>query len=577
MIDYKASPFFLDDADIQWVEDTYASMSLHEKACQLFFDPLAGMNREQLKDFLAKYPIAGMSFRGAQFPLEETQDILRELQATARIPYMIASDTEAGANAALRGGTFIASSAQAGAADDPEVAYHVTASAAAEIKAAGYNMSFGAVCDPLLNWRNSLINIRSYGRDKDLIIRCCDGFIKGFEENNMISCLKHFPGDGWEERDQHLVIANNGLSCEEWDALYGDIYTHFIQQGVRSIMVGHFTLPSYQRYFNPDLKDEDMLPATLSPELINGLLRTKLGYNGLVFTDQTKMLGYYAMKRTDAVVQSIVAGLDFVLGINDIEEDVAAMTAGILDGRITPERLHDAICRTLATKASIGLHTLQKEGCLVPPAEALAVVGCAKHKQWAVEASDAAITLVKDVKHQLPIRPETHKRLFLNIIGNAATKDTMAVIATGGGASQSVKDMIADKFREAGFEVDIYEEKGFTVGKGKTKEFAEKYDAAIIIANLTGFAMTNSVRINWGSPMSNGCPWYAPEIPTAFISLNYTNHMCDVPRVPIFINAYNDKPYTIDLLIQKLMGNSPFRGSYNENVWCGMWDTHFGC
>ena len=572
MVQFKASPFFLDEEAIKWVEDTYASMTLHEKVCQLFTDPLQGKNLQELRDFLKKYPINGMSFRGAQFPLEETQSILRQLQSEAKIPYLIACDTESGAGNAIRGGTFIATGAQAGAADNPEVAYHVTAAAAAEIHAVGYNWSFGAIGDPLLNWRNCLINTRSYGRDVDKVIRCCEGFIRGFSENNMVTCLKHFPGDGWEERDQHLVIANNGLSCEEWDAVYGKIYSHFIAQGVKCIMVGHFTMPAYQRYFNPKLKDEDMLPACLSPELINGLLRTKLGYNGLVMSDQTMMLGYAALPRTEAIVQTIVSGLDIVLGINDIEEDVAAMKAAVEDGRITEERLHDAVCRILATKASIGLHKLQAQGKLVPPPDALATVGCEKHLRWAREASDSAITLVKDRKHQLPIRPETHKRLFVNYIGNSATQSLMGVgIATGG--NTNIQDVIRQKLEEAGFEVTMYEEKGFRAPKGKTLEFAKQYDAALIFANFSGFATQNSVRLSWGSPMSNGCPWYAPQIPTAFISLNYTNHMLDVPRVPIFINAYNDKPYTIELLIQKLMGDSPFRGSYDENVWCGMWDT----
>lgn len=575
MVNLAASPFFLDEKGIQWVEDTYNHMTLHEKVCQLFVDPLMGKNREELKAFLSEYPIAGMSFRGAQFPLEETQDILRDLQKNALIPYLIACDTESGANTALRGGTFIATGAQAGAADDPEVAYHVTASAATEIHAAGYNWSFGAIGDVLTNWRNTLINTRAYGKDVDLIIRCCEGFIRGFEENKMVSCLKHFPGDGREERDQHLIIANNDCSMEEWDETYGRIYTHFIEQGVKSIMVGHFTLPSYQRFFNPDLKDEDMMPACLSPELINGLLRTKLGYNGLVMTDQTMMLGYYAMPRYDAIVQSIVSGIDIILGINDMEEDVESIKEGIADGRITEERLKDAIFRILATKASIDLHVKQEEGMLVPDKEALEVVGCEKHKQWAVEASDAAITLVKDVKHQLPLRPETHKRLFVNFLGNSATKNLMGVgVATGG--DLSAQEYVKKALEDAGFEVTMFEEKGFRAPKGKARDFEKNYDAALIIADFSGFATCNTVRINWGSPMSNGCPWYCAQVPTAFISLNYTNHMIDVPRIPIFINAYNDKPYTIDLLVKKIMGDSPFRGHYNDNVWCGMWDTHFG-
>lgn len=574
MVDFKASPFFLDDDAIAWVQRTYQKMSLHEKVCQLFVDPLVGKNQQELNTFLEKYPIAGMSFRGAQFPLAQTQQILRSLQNNAKIPYLIASDTECGADKALRGGTFIATAAQAGASDDPETAYHVTAAAAAEIAAAGFNWSFGAVGDPLLNWRSSLINTRSYGPDVDLVIRCCEGFIRGFAENNMLTCLKHFPGDGWEERDQHLVIANNGLSCEEWDSIYGKIYKHFINQHILSIMVGHFTLPAYQRYLNPDLEDKDMMPACLSPELIDGLLRKQLGYNGLVLTDQTMMLGYYAMKRTDAIVQSIACGIDLILGINDIEEDIAAMKAGIADGRITAERLEDAVCRTLAAKAAIGLHKKQQAGTLVPDPSALDIVGCEKFRSWAVDAADSSITLVKDTRRQLPIRPETHKRLFVNFLGSNATTNQMGVGVSSGGSS-GVKAYLKNALEQAGFEVFLYEEKGFRSPKGKTADFSRNYDAALIVADFTGFATLNSIRIHWGAPMSNGCPWYAPEVPTAFISLNYTNHMIDVPRVPIFINAYNDQTYTIDLLIQKLMGNSPFRGSYNETVWCGRWDTHF--
>ena len=576
MVDLRANPFFLDDEGVRWVEETYASMSEHEKICQLFVDPLMGMSREELKDFLAKWPIAGMSFRGAQWPMEETQDILRELQKLSKIPYLIASDTESGAQMPLRGGTFIATQAQAGATDDPEeVAYHITASAATEIHAAGYNWSFGAVGDLLTNWRNSLINTRAYGRDVDTVIKGCEGFIRGFKENNMVTCLKHFPGDGWEERDQHIVIANNGLSCEEWDETYGKVYRHFIDEGVLSIMVGHFTMPAYQHFFNPEMEEKDMKPATLSKELITDLLRGKLGYDGLVLTDQTMMLGYYAMKRRDAVVQSIAAGHDIVLGINDIEEDYAAMKAGIEDGRITQERLKDAIYRTLATKAAIGLHIKQKNGTLVPEKEALSIIGCEKFRNWAVDAADRAITLVKDTRHELPIRPETHPRLFVNFLGDVRTTNQLgAGVASGG--SMGAADIFKETVEKAVFEVTMYEPPKHGVrGKGKTAEFAKKYDAAIIVADLSGFATRNMIRIDWGTPMSPGAPWYAYELPTVFISLNYTNHMIDVPRVPIFINAYNDKPYTMELVVKKMMGESEFKGRYNENVWCGMWDTQF--
>ncbi len=100
---------------------------------------------------------------------------------------------------------------------------------------------------------------------------------------------KHFPGDGVDERDQHLVSTVNDLSCVEWDKTYGKIFRDCIVAGVLTVMAGHIMLPSWSRKLNPELKDEEILPATLSPELIEGLLRNELGFNGLVITDATAM------------------------------------------------------------------------------------------------------------------------------------------------------------------------------------------------------------------------------------------------------------------------------------------------
>lgn len=575
MIDLQASPFYLDAEAAAWVRDTYAGMSEHERVCQLFMDPLMGMDRAQLLDFLARWPIGGASFRGAQFPMEETQDILRQIQTTVKVPMFIASDTETGANMPLRGGTYIGTAAACGATADPERhAYHVGAASAQEIRAAGYNMSFGAVGDILTNWRNCVINQRAYGNTADAAIRGCSGFIRGFREQGMVTMLKHFPGDGWEERDQHNVIANNGLAPDEWDASYGRVYRHFIDEGVLSIMVGHFTLPAYQKKLNPALADADILPACLSPELIDGLLRRQLGFNGLVLTDQTSMMGYYAMPRRDAIVQSIACGIDMVLGINDAEEDVAAMLAGVRDGRITPQRLQDAVYRILATKAAVGLHRARRDGSIVPLPAALDIVGSAQFKQWAVELADEAITLVKDSKGLLPLRPEKTPRLFVNFLGQAATTELLGKgVAFGGGAG--TREALKTALERAGFAVTLYDHKMPSGRKGKIADFCARYDAALIVADVSGFAHINSLRLDWGEPLSAGCPWYMPEVPTLFVSLNLTNHMIDVPRVPVFINAYSDRPETIDLLVRKLTGESPFKGRANENVWCGLWDTQF--
>lgn len=126
--------------------------------------------------------------------------------------------------------------------------------------------------------------------------------------------IKHFPGDGCDERDQHLVTSINDLSCEEWDATYGEVYKACIDAGVLSCMVGQIMQPAYSKKLNPELKDEDIMPASLSSELMNGLLREKLGFNGLIVTDATTMAGFMIpMPREKAVPYTIAAGADGTL------------------------------------------------------------------------------------------------------------------------------------------------------------------------------------------------------------------------------------------------------------------------
>lgn len=573
MVDLRSNPFYLDDKGVQWVERTVASMSEHEKICQLFADPLMGKKREELIDFLQNYPIGGIPFRAALFGNEEAQDIMAELQEQSKIPYLYAGNCESGPNGVLKGGTLVASGAQVRATRDAQYAYQVGVITGKETSAVGYNWSFGPVGDIVLNWRNSLINTRAYGDDAEFVSQCVEAYNRGCMEWGVAPCLKHFPGDGWEERDQHLAIGNNGLSCEQWDETFGKIYSNAIKNGVLSIMVAHFTLPAYQRKLNPTLKDEDMQPACLSPELVNGLLRNQLKFNGLVVTDQTKMMGFYGMSRLDAVPWTIACGCDMVLGINDMEEDYEAMRRGIESGIVTQERIQDALYRILGCKAAIGLYLKKETNDFHKGKEALTIIGCEDHKSVAREAAQRAITLVKNTKNQLPLAPEKYKKVgVFALCGNVGKQSSIYGQGVQSGGSAQTTDNILESLRRHGYDPCLMTS---SMEKGKIEKWKETYDAILIFADISGFAQTNSVRLMWPDPMSNCYPWYIHDIPTVFVSLNYTNHLIDVSRVPAYINAYNNQPDTIDETIRRIAGKSEFVGRYDEDVWCGTWDARF--
>lgn len=565
LVDLKAKPFHLNDEAVEWVEKTIAGMSAEEKIGHLFIGHFHDLDSEHAKEVIGKYYVGGARYKDAGSTSKEVYDFIKEIQSASKVPLLVAANCDNGGDGCCSDGTYIGTAAAVEASGSEKVAYNAGYVSGREEQAVGVNWNFDPCVDILMNWRNTIVNTRSYGTDADTVIEYSTQYIKGLRQSNVASCVKHFPGDGTEERDQHLLLGVNELSVEEWDASFGKVYKRLIDDGVMSIMAGHIALPEYQKKLVPGLRYEDVLPATLAPELVTGLLKEQLGFNGLVLTDASHMIGMAAaMKRKDYVPAAIAAGCDMFLFFNDAEEDFMFMMDGYKNGVISEERLHDALRRILGMKAAVSLHTLQKEGRLTPPEEGLKVVGCAEHIAMSKEAADMSISLVKDTWKQLPIKPETHKRIKLHIL-----------YGEQGGIYDSGKEsakVIIEELERAGFEVTLQD--GNTRVKGKTMDVAKNYDAAIVFSDIRGYAAENNYRIRWACPMSVDIPWYVYEVPTVFVSLNFTTHLTDVPMVKTYINAYKNTREVIRQTIEKITGESEFKGThFNKHVWCEKWET----
>lgn len=151
-------------------------------------------------------------------------------------------------------------------------------------------------------------------------MECARAYIKGVKDANpnMAATAKHFPGDGVEELDQHLALGVNNLSVNEWEESFGYVYRNLINDGLEAIMVGHIALPQMSKKLRPGILDKDIKPATLSPELLTDLLRNDMGFNGLIITDASHMIGMAAVaKRSEYVPGAIAAGCDMFLFMND--------------------------------------------------------------------------------------------------------------------------------------------------------------------------------------------------------------------------------------------------------------------
>lgn len=586
-VDLTAKPYYLDQEAIKWVEGTIASMSTEEKIGQLFVNMGSSRDESYLKEVVTTYKFGAVRYNPGT--AKEVLEQNRILQENSRIPLLIAANTEAGGNGACTDGTEIGQEIKIGATGDAKYAYEMGRVSGIEASAIGCNWSFAPITDINRNWRNPVISARSFGNDPDKVLEMSKAYMKGFMESNMVCAMKHFPGDGIDERDQHLSNSVNSYSCEEWDETFGKVYKGMIEAGVHSVMAGHIMMPAYERKFNPSMKPEETMPATLSKALLTDLLKGQLGFNGLIVTDASHMVGLTgAMKRSDILPLSIAAGSDLFLFYNDPDEDFGYMMDGYKNGVITEERLEDALTRILGVKAYLGLHKKAKKD-IVPSEESLKVIGSQEFKDIAKEVSDKAITLVKNVGNTpLPISPEKYKRVLL------VPQDSTAAFAAmmGGAKKKSAAESLKERLEARGFEVSIYEspldkinkvtpEEAMKImmdmysGKAPISSITDKYDLIIQVANINGLGNVTQ-RINW--KMSKGTPdipWYVHELPTIFVSFCCPFHLADVPQVKTYINCYDRRDDTLDALVEKLIGQSGFKGIDPVDSFCGLPDTRW--
>lgn len=563
IVTMKEKPFYLKDEQIEWVENTMDSMTMEEKIGQLFLVIGLADDEDELVQMYRQWKFGGIMFRPA--PAASLIQWNKRLQKEAKIPLLIAANLENGGSGAVLEGTPFGSQMQVAATGEKEQAYRLGRISASEGKAAGVNLAFAPVCDIDRQWRNPITNTRTYGGDPETVLEMCSEYLKGASKEGVAVSIKHFPGDGCDERDQHLVASVNDLSCEEWDATYGKIYKTLIEQGAQTVMAGHIMQPAYTRYFTPGIRDEEILPASCSEELINGLLRSRLGFKGVVLTDAANMLGYCtAMKRSELIPATINAGVDMILFGRNVTEDMGYLKAAVQNGTVTEERLNEAVTRVLALKASMGLHAMQEEE---QTEESREVIGCPEHMEAARECADKAITLVKDTQKLLPVRPETHKRVWLHISGDKPG-------FTGG---SRCKDWVIDALKQAGFSVDVYDTEHMTMEETMVpvEEIAAKYDVIMYFSNVINVSYQTTARIQWAGNVAQEAPYFTKEMPTLLVNLGNPYGTVDAPMIPTVINTYHASKIIVDEVVKKIMGESEFKGHSPVDPFCGKWGTKF--
>lgn len=556
LFNLEKSPYNLNYDQIERLSELINAMSLKEKVGQLLF--VIGPDEDQvdLKEYIQKYKPGGVMYRPGE--AEKISRQIHELQSNTSIPLFTSANLETGGNGILEGGTYFSQPMGVAATGDKENAYKLGKISGKEAATVGINMAFSPIVDIDYNFQNPITNVRTFGSNPDNVLKFSSHQILGLKEEGIIPVIKHFPGDGVDQRDQHLLSTVNHLSKNDWDTSYGKVYQSLIDQGIPAIMIGHISLPAYSTGEISTITNESSLPASLSKSLITGLLRGEMNYKGLTITDATPMIGYNdRMARSQAIPTSIAAGIDMILFNKNIEEDIESILKGLEEGILTKNTIDQAVMRVLATKMSQGLFekAFDKKPSFLSEEEKM------DHNKDAQKNASSSITLVKDENKYLPLSVEKTPRIRLYVLGDQDEGGFKA----GGKVGKYFKDKLVNE----GFEVTLYDTERLNyheIFEEGIQDLKEKFDLALYIANVETASNQTTTRINWIPLMAANAPWFVHDIPTVFISTANPYHLFDVPMISTFINAYSSNRETVNALIEKIMGREEFTGISPVNV-----------
>ena len=336
-------------------EELLAGMSLREKLCQLMIvrpEVLTGESPvtaagETTRLALEQYPVGGLIYSVDNLVTQEqTREMIENTQSYSKIPLIISADEEGGNVGRLMyklGTTFIHSMYSYKDMGE-DTAYQNALTIGTDMVSCLFNTDFAPVADVWTNPANTVIGDRAYSDEFGQASELVAAAVRGFTESGVICCVKHFPGHGDTSTDTHEGAAVVDKSLEE---LRGGEFLPFeagIEAGVDMVMVGHITVTA--------VDDE---PATISHEVITGLLREELGWDGVVVTDSLDMGALAGYEIGEVCVKYLKAGGDIMLGIPDLAAALSALETAVTEGRLTEQRIDESALRVLMLKLSHGI------------------------------------------------------------------------------------------------------------------------------------------------------------------------------------------------------------------------------
>ncbi len=530
----KINPPYLQIKD-NWARQVLDTMTLDEKIGQLFIYqvyPGSDQSVNQVRQYIKQYHLGGVIFfRGSASQIAK---LSRQFQSLSpNIPLFLSIDAEWGVNMRIPGTVKFPYEMTLGAISNNNLIAEMGHEIARQLHLLGLNMNFAPVVDVNINPRNPVIGVRSFGQDPVNVAAKGFAYTSGLQDSTIIAFAKHFPGHGDTDKDSHktLPVINHHFTRLWQVELYP--YRQLIPAGLGGIMIAHLYIPA--------IEDAPNTPTTLSRNVITKLLRDSLHFNGLVITDAMNMQGVMKYYGTgEAEIRALLAGNDILLMPQDLPKAYNAIKQAVISGEVPMEVIDSAVIKILRAKQWLKT----KPQVAVETEKVIDHINSPQAKFLSLKLYENAITLVKDIDSQIPLRKIENKKI--------------AVVSLG-----AQNNNVFQKYLQKYARVDAYSlpNNARYEEYQQLREHVKNYDIVIVSIHATN---------SFHPPLygvSENAIWFVARL------ANETNVILDVFAPPYILNmfknlskvktiivSYENVPYAQQASAEIIFGGIPARG-----------------
>lgn len=528
-------------------ENKLRSMTLREKIAQMIITYSDGYSLnensaeyQRLSNLIVNEKVGGVIFFKGNAVQEA--ELINSLQSISETPLLMSADFERGTNMRLDDGSLFPSNMALGATRNTDLAYQMGLQIAKECRAIGIGQNYAPVVDINNNSDNPIINVRSYGEDPELVSMMGDAFIKGMQDGNVIATAKHFPGHGDTDIDSHSDLPVLNFDRSRLDNLELIPFKNAIKNNVMSVMIAHLSLPS--------LDNESNVPASLSKNIINGLLIDEMNFKGLVVTDALNMAGVVKhFSAEEVALRCVNAGVDLILMPQGESVSISAIENAVNSGTLSEEQINNSVRKILNAKEWLKLN----ENKISDVNKVSQVVNSDEAKKISRQIADESLTLVKNDGNIVPF--------------NNASEQSCLIVSLNNGNEKANSDYFLNRFTDLNKfkSFSYYDLTGNINGINDVVADAANYDVIIVPIYAKVKIKTGTVGLP-ESQISLINSLTASGKKVVVVSFGNPYLIQGFPDVSSYICAYADAGTSIDAAIDSFYGTIKFKGKLPVSI-----------